>query len=211
VESPWLAVLLATSVAIGTCTWAFWSSNVGQLIFEKQRDQVLEVARTKLTESQFRIVASQVKPFGRLPLEIAVRRMSLQLVFPLLLALALQSVLKIVFLRPDIRYVRVLSVVSHAAVVWVVQEVLRLCLSYVREDYIDTLGVQRLLVDAGWPSGSERAAYVLAEVNPFIIWWIAIVTIGLAQAYDRSRRSVGLVISICYALAMVGLSLLRHS
>lgn len=103
--------------------------------------------------------------------------------------------------RRQTSYGQALAVVAAATVILALRQVVGAPLAYVRETTASALTMARL---APMMDPASPVARFLALLDVFVIWWLVVLSIGLAVLYQlRTRRVATLAAGIYVALAVV--------
>lgn len=190
-RSPWFAPFLV--LATGTVAYA---SALTPLNLHALRAQMTATMPDRPEQVDFNMAqieqtakATRWLTMATSPTVLAVR-LVLQTVFVWLLAIALQG-------RP--RFVQSLSLTVHLALILHLKDWANFLLLHVRGpdaigsplDLQAPIGLDLLL------AGENPALNVLyASVNPFSIWFLALLALGAAQAFEMPRRSAWLLAGV---------------
>jgi hypothetical protein len=107
-----------------------------------------------------------------------------------LLTLGLAGLIYLVF-RPRrdraVSFTQVLAVVAHASVILAIRQVLSVPVSFARESTggATSLGMWFPALDA-----ASFAGRFVGTLDVFVIWWVALLAIGVGILYDRQARSL---------------------
>jgi hypothetical protein len=118
-------------------------------------------------------------------------------------AVALAGVLYGVFAARGLRarFGQVLAVVVHAGVILALRDLVAAPLNYIRESLASPVTLAQLF--AALDEASPLARF-FALIDVFMIWWIAVLAIGLAVLYRTRTRAVAASLMAAY----VGIALL---
>ena len=98
-------------------------------------------------------------------------------------------------------FVQVLAVVAHAGVIVAVRDVVAAPLNYLSESLASPVTLARLF---GMLDEASPFARLFALVDPFLLWWIVVLAIGLAALYQqRTRRVAGTLLGAYVGIAVV--------
>ncbi len=199
----WLDVLVVVSLITGASAWLLWNSDVGRSVVANEQTKVMAIAKARLTEAQLQQVVEQMAQNPVTPARMAMRMAASMFMGPLVMALVCHVVFGWLLLAPTIRYVQVLSVISHASCIGLLQQLFLHALSRTSGSLSTSTSVPHLLPFLAWPSEGSLAAAGLQLLDPFSLWWVGIVSLGLARVYRASWWPFGVVLTL--ALALFGL------
>jgi hypothetical protein len=199
---PRWAGVLAVVMLLSAGLW-FWFAGTepGQLALLDQQERQLESFGQTMSEAQ-RARTEAMLPMMRFIIG------GTQLVVIPLVTFAVAGVLFGVFtaaMGGSASFRQVLAVVSHSAVITLLQQIFAVPLNYFRESMSSptSLGVFVPFLDEG-----SLAARFLGAIDLFIIWWVAVLAIGLGVLYSRRAQPifwslVGVYLIIAVVVAVV--------
>ena len=196
----WLGMLLLIAVFMGLATFLFLSTQVG-------RDAVLE-QQVSAMES-FGITVSD-EMYAQMEGRLTYARYTgaaAQLVTLPIIYLIMAGILLAIFnaaMGGDATFKQVYTVVVHSGAISIVQQLFVLPLNYVRGTMSSPTNVGAML-----PMLPEKSflTYLLGTIDIFLIWWLAVLAIGLAVLYRRRTQPVAVTLFVIYgviALAIAG-------
>jgi hypothetical protein len=94
-------------------------------------------------------------------------------------------------------YRQVLAVASHASVILALRQVIAAPLTYMRETMASPLTLNMILALSD--EGSPLASFA-AMIDVFVIWWIAVLAIGMSVLYRRSVARLATAFAGAYLL-----------
>jgi hypothetical protein len=97
-------------------------------------------------------------------------------------------------------FVQVLAVVAHAGVILALRDVVAAPLNYIRESLASPLTLVQFF---GVVDEASPIARFFALIDVFMIWWIAVLAIGLAVLYQIRTRTVAAGLMAAYAAIAV--------
>ena len=112
--------------------------------------------------------------------------------------------------RGNARFVQVLAVVAHAGVILALRQVVAAPLNYVRETLASPTTLSLLFT--GLDEASPLARF-FGILDLFVLWWAAVLALGVAALYQRRARPlilsfigayVGLAALLALAMALSG-------
>jgi len=129
-------------------------------------------------------------------------------------AMAIAALLHVAFTLRGRRaaFAQVLAVVAHAGVVVAVRDVIAAPLNYLSESLASPVTLVRLF---GMLDEASPFARMFALIDPFLLWWVVVLAIGLAVLYEQRTRSVagtligayaGIVVVLAATMAVLGKS-----
>lgn len=193
-RNPWLAPLLL--LAAGSAALAMASAPLG---LQTMRNQLTE--RMPGNPEQVDAMMAQIEQAASATRWLAMATGPLQLA----IALAVQTVfvwLLAIALRGRLRFVQSLSLMVHLAVIAHLESWVNFLLLHVRG-----AGAIRSQLDLQAPMGldlllaSDNATLnaVYASVNPFTIWFLALLALGAATVFEVPQRKAWLLAAIYWA------------
>lgn len=174
--TTWIVILLIVAV----CGAALLSTRVGRQALVDERVRVVEALGGRVDDAAY--AALQTDPPTLVYLTSGGR---LLVTPPLTLLVALGLVALAALDGARIRYVVALAVAVHASVVLAVQQLAAAPLHYLRESLISPTtiaGLMPMLDEGSWP------ARVLGSVDVFGLWWMWLLSLGLAGATGTPAR-----------------------
>lgn len=191
IPPAWFGVLLVATLVTAASPYALLTSERGRRMADAQRAESLELWRGRVPEERLKQIET-----APLAYETTARMMALAdavslLVSVFLLAAVTHFVLSVVFLRTEVTFQPILSVFSHAAVIWMLGAVFAAALSYGTMQPVRGTSLAALLPNAGWPPPSTFLGAVAASTNLFLAWWIPVVAVGLGKVYRTSPWRMG--------------------
>jgi hypothetical protein len=106
----------------------------------------------------------------------------------------------------DASFKQVLAVVSHAAVILPVSQLVALPIAYAK----GTLsGVTNLMVFFPFLDENSFAAHFLGTIDLVYVWWIVSVSIGLGVLFKRRTGSIVTTLLIVYAAIALVIAAIR--
>jgi hypothetical protein len=120
---------------------------------------------------------------------------------------ALAAVVKAIgnwFGRRDVTFAQVLSIVVHASTVLAVQAVVAAPIDYVHESLGGATSLNMLMPGLG---ESTFPARLLGAVDIFVLWWIALIAVGLGSLYQTRTLSIARWLLGAYGAGAIALAL----
>lgn len=117
-----------------------------------------------------------------------------------LLAFAVSAVLWAGFRltgAPGVAYRQVLAVVSHAAVILMLRQVITAPIVYARETLASPVTLSLFF---SVPNEASPLARFLAVVDLFVVWWVVVLAIGMSVLYHRPVRRLAVTFTAVYVL-----------
>jgi hypothetical protein len=198
----WLDVMVVVTLAIAGLQFWLLSTEPGQVAMVDQQVRQMEAFGQTVNDEQY---AALEKSIGMMRYFNA----GAVVVFSPLMTLIIGGILYAVFnagMGGSASFKQVLAVVTHAGVVPLVSALFATPLNYVRESMTSptTLAVFLPMLEEG-----SFAGRLLGFIDLFVIWWVVVLSIGLAVLYRRrmgpilvSLLSVYVVIVALIALVM---------
>lgn len=202
----WIAALAVITITVSLITFAFLSTEAGQTAWLDQQVRQREAFGSPMNEEQYaqmEKIAPYVRYFGG----------GATLVFVPIVSMIMSGLLLAIFnalLGGSATFKQVASVVAHAGSVSLVQQAFLLPLNYFRESLSSatSLGLFVPFLDE-----ANIVSRFLGTIDLFIIWWLIVLSIGLAVLFRRktapifwSFMGVYVVIALVIALVMRGAS-----
>lgn len=195
VQRPkWLGMLLLTSIIAAILMGGFFSTSVGQ---EAWMDEAL--SRTAASSGE--VSDQQIEAFEKIQPYAGPMYVATALFIGPLVSLLVSGVFFVIFnaiLGATSTFRQLFSVVVHSGVIGTIQNVFMWPLNYFREvvspSPTSLAAFLPMLDEDGW-------AYGFAEfVDLFHVWWIIILSIGLAILYKKKAGSIAISLLILYGL-----------
>ena len=110
------------------------------------------------------------------------------------------------FLGAQTTFVHMLAVVAHAGVIFALQQVFVVPLNYARESILPptTLAAFFPILD-----GESFVYRLLSGVDLFYLWWLMVLSIGLAVLWRRETRPIATTLLVVYAAIAVVIAAVR--
>jgi len=174
--TAWVVVVLV----VAACGGALLSTAVGRQALVDERVRVVEALGGRVDDAAY--ARLQADPPALVYLTSGGR---LLLTPPITMLVALGLVALAASSAARIRYVVALAIAVHATVVLAVQQVVATPLHYVRESLTsptNIAGLLPVLEEGSWP------ARWLGSVDVFGLWWMWLLSVGLAAATGTPAR-----------------------
>ena len=174
--TTWIAV----AFVVALCGGALLSTPVGRQALVDERVRVVEALGGRVDDAAY--AALQTDPPALVYLTSGGRFL---LTPPMTLLVALGLVMLAASSGARVRYVVALAIVVHATVVLAVQQVVATPLHYLRESLTsptNIAGLLPMLEEGSWP------ARLLGSVDVFGLWWMWLLSVGLAAATGTPAR-----------------------
>ena len=192
----WFGMMALVLVVSAVCTGVFFSTEVGQTAW---LDQLVEQARKtgqEMPEAQWSTMQTMAKYMG------AVYAVSTLVVAPIIWV-AVSGILFAVFnaaLGGTATFRQLFSVFVHSTAITVVQQLFVTPLNYVRETISSATN---LAVFLPMLDESSFLAKLLGAIDLFLIWWIVVLSIGLAVLFKRKTGPIAAGLFIVYGVIAV--------
>lgn len=201
IQQPRTLDLAVLVVAISAaCTAGYLSTHVGQLAGLDQQVRQLEAFGVEVTDDRY----AQLRHLA--PYRSAVSAATIVLGWPLAWVV-LAWIVKWIGdrVRAAVSYAQVLAVVVHASAILAVRSIVALPVNYARESLGGATSLTLLMPAFG---ESTFPARLFGALDVFVLWWIALMAIGLGKLYERptvsiARWLVGAYAAVAIALAVV--------
>jgi hypothetical protein len=108
------------------------------------------------------------------------------------------------FGRRDVTFAQVLSILVHASAVLALQAVIAAPINFVRESLGGATSLSLLMPGFG---ESTFPARLLGAVDIFILWWIALIAVGLGLLYETRALRIARWLLGAYGAAAIALAL----
>ncbi|MBI2188959.1 MAG: YIP1 family protein [Acidobacteria bacterium] len=197
----WADVLAVAFLAAFTATALVLETETGELALLDQLERTVSTFDRRVDEAQYADV-QELSAHGTAYAFVTA------LVSGPLLAVSLSAALVAIFRAPAgraVRYRQVLAIASHAGVILALRQVIAAPVIYVRETMASplTLSMFFTLLDE-----SSAFARFTGMIDLFVIWWIAVLAIGVSVLYQRPAVRVAAAIAGVYVLlaALVALA-----
>jgi len=181
VRNPaFLAAWIVVVLVVAACGSALLSTRVGRQALVDERVRVVEALGGRVDDGAY--AAWQADPPALVYLTSGGR---LLLTPPVTLLVALGLVVLASASGHHIRYVVALAIAVHASVVLALQQVVATPLHYVRESLTsptNLVGFLAMLEEGSWP------ARLLGSIDVFGLWWMWVLSVGLAAATGIPSR-----------------------
>jgi hypothetical protein len=174
--TAWTVVL----VVVAVCGASLLTTRVGRQALVDERVRVVEALGGRVDDAAY--AALQADPPALVYLTSGGR---LLLTPPVTLAIALGLVALAALNGARVRYGVALAIVVHASLVLALQQVVATPLHYLHESLTsptNVAGLVRMLDEGSWP------ARLLGSVDVFGLWWMWVMSIGLAAATGTPAR-----------------------
>lgn len=190
--TTWVVVLLAVIL----CGGLLLSTEVGQQALVDERVRVTEALGQRVDDAEY--ARLQADP----PLLVYLTSGGRLLLMPLTtLAVAAGLLLLARIDGVKVTYVTALAITVHATVVLAVQQIVALPFHYVQEALTSpttVAGVLRIFDEGTW------AARVFGTIDVFGLWWMWLLSVGLAAAAGKpSRRYLWRLLAVYVGVAVV--------
>jgi len=176
-----LALLIVLISAM--CSAGFLMTRVGQLAALDQQVRQLESFGATVTDDSYAELRRWV------PYRPAISAVVMLVGWPVLW-LALTAILKTIGDRTGgqhATFAQVLTVVVHASAILAVREIVAAPINYARESIGGATSLSMLLPAFG---ESTFPARLLGAVDLFLVWWVALVAMGLGILYQTRTLSI---------------------
>ena len=200
----WLDMLLLITFVVAALQFWFLSTEAGRHALLDQQVRQMESFGMTVGDEQYAQM-QQGLPMARYFATGAT------LVFSPLMTVIIAGVLFAVFnagLGGNARFRQVFSIVTHAGVVILLQNLFLAPLNYARESMSSAtnLAVFLPMLDEG-----SLAARFLGMIDLFFIWWIVVLAIGLGVLYKRRTQPIAAGLLVVYVLIAAVVALVMRA
>jgi len=199
----WVGVLLLTTLVIAGLWFWFLSTESGQVAMLDQQVRQIEAWGQTVSEEQYTGIERSL-PVMRYIVS------GTTLVMGPLMTLLTAGLLFAVFnagLGGNATFKQVFSIVTHAGIVMLLQALVVMPLNYVRES---TTSAFNLAVFLPMLDENSLAARFLGMIDLFIIWWLIVLSIGLAVLYRRRTQPIAIGLLTVYVVIAAGIALIMR-
>ena len=189
------ALALVTLVSFGAMA-AFLASDVGQLALVDQWERTALAFGQTVDETRY----AEMQRLSGYGIPYAAASASVR---GPVAAGAIAAVVYMVFGARGRRatFAQVLAVVAHAGVILALRDVVAAPLNYARESFASPVTLVSL---AGMLDEGSPVARFLALLDVFVLWWLAVLALGLAVLYrSRTRVMVATVFGLYIGIALL--------
>lgn len=194
VDQPrWLGMLVLVVIVVAGASGFFLSTEVGRQALIEQQVNTLESFGLSIGDEQYEAMARQAR------LAAYIQPAATLIMFPLMTVVA-AGVLFVVFyalVGGGATFRQMFTVVTHAGVIVVAQQLFVAPLNYMRESMSSpaTLGAFFPMLEP-----SSFIARVLGTIDLFLVWWAMVLAIGLAVLYKRRTAPIAIALLMVYGL-----------
>jgi hypothetical protein len=194
--SRWFGMMALVLVISAVCTGGFFSTEVGQTAWLDQAVESTRQSGREMPEAQWATMQKIASYMG------PIYAVSTLVIAPLIW-LVVTGILFAVFnaaLGGTATFRQLYAVFVHSTAVTVVQQLFVTPLNYVRETMSSAtnLAVFLPMLDEG-----SFLAKLLGMVDLFLIWWVIVLSIGLAVLFKRKTGPIAAGLFIVYAVIAV--------
>jgi hypothetical protein len=192
----WFGMMALVLIISAVCMGAFFSTQVGQTAW---LDQVVEKARQsgqEMPEAQWAAMQKMASYMG------IIYAVSALVIAPIMW-LAVSGLLFAVFnaaLGGTSSFKQLFAVFVHSTAITVVQQLFVAPLNYVRETMTSATN---LAVFLPMLDESSFLAKLLGTIDLFLIWWVVVLSIGLAVLFKRKTGPIAAGLFIVYGVIAV--------
>jgi hypothetical protein len=192
----WLGMMLAVILVTAVCTGGFLMTPVGQQAY---MDNQIESTRRWVGE----VSEAQVAGMERmLPYAAPISAVSIAIIMPIMW-LVMAGILFAVFsaaLGGTATFKQVFAVMVHSSAISFVQQLFVTPLNYARESMSSAtnLAVFLPMLDEG-----SFLAKFLGTIDLFMVWWVVLLSIGLAVLFKRKTGPIATGLFVVYGIIAV--------
>ena len=192
-QPRWLGMLVLVIIVVAGTSGFFLSTEVGRQAVIEQRVNILESFGISISDEQYETMARQAR------LAAYIQPAATLITFPVV-TVVVAGVLFVVFyafVGGGATFRQMFSVVTHAGVILVVQQLFVVPLNYVRESMSSpaTLGAFFPMLEP-----SSFIARFLGTIDLFLVWCAMVLAIGVAVLYQRRTAPIAIAFLMVYGL-----------
>lgn len=187
---PWMDLLLVAALITGAATYVFGNSEAGRAAMREQRTATIERMRGRVADAQLAALEQSPLAYGMTARSTAVAKAIGIITGTLLWAAAVHLLFSVVLLRGEIGFSAVMAAFSQGAIVWMIGELFLVALAWASGQPRAAASPVELLPFVDWPAPATFGGSVLSRIDLFDLWWIPVVSLGLAAVYGVSAWSV---------------------
>jgi hypothetical protein len=206
-ETPkWFGVMALTIVIIAGATGWFYSTQVGRLAALDQAEQSMRVFSSLMSEQQMSEARRQMEDTyrnGSLMRVAGWPIVAVVIVSPIM-ALVIAGLVKLIFgvaMGGTATFKQVFAVVAHSYVVSMVAVLVVTPLNYVRES-LNSATTLRIFVPM--LDDTNFLARLLGHIDLMTLWWILVLSTGIAVLYKRKTTGVAISLVAVYGVIAIG-------
>jgi len=177
----WAGVLVLAAALVAASHLLFWTGAVGRQMLDTQRQELVERMRGRLPQESLDRLERAPMGYRQTGIGNGLGRAFGIIVSVLLWTAAVHLLLSVLLLRTDVTFAQVLSIFSHAALLWAASEMLSVSLMYLDGTMRSGSSLPALLPVIDWPSQSTFAGALLRRADLFDLWWVGVVSVGVAR------------------------------
>lgn len=192
-EPRWFGALAVVCVTGASLVGGFLSTDVGQQAWLDQAVRASESFGGQVTDEQY-------QGFEKLAAYAGYLAAGQMLIVAPVMMLILAGLLFAIFsaaLGGEASFRQVFAVVAHTGAVSTLQQLFTVPLNYARESMSSATNVAvflPMLDEAGF------AARLLGAIDLFLVWWVFVLSVGLAVLYRRKTRPIALALLAVYGV-----------
>jgi hypothetical protein len=195
----WAGMLLLSTVIIAVCAALPMTTEAGRQATLEQQIEQMEAFGVEVNEERY---SAMQRRMGIAPYTTA----GFVLLFTPLITLAVTGILFVVFnavLGGDASFRQLFSVVVHASVISALAQLFTGPLNYFRGSMASAtnLGVLLPMIDEASFLGK-----LLRTIDVFLIWWVLVLSIGLAVLYRRRTQPIAITLFAIYGVIAVAIA-----
>jgi hypothetical protein len=187
----WLGMLLLVTIVPALLWFWFLTTDSGQTAFLDQQVRQMESFGQTVTDEQYEGIE---KTLAFMPYLVGGSTLVMGPIMTLIIAGLLFAVFN-AGLGGDATFKQVFSVVTHAGVVPLLQALFTIPMNLMRESMASPTN---LFVFFPMLEEGSAVARFLGIIDLFIIWWIAVLSIGLAVLYRRRTTPIFTGLMVTY-------------
>jgi hypothetical protein len=195
-QPRWFGMMALVILVTVACTGGFLATTVGQQAWLDQAVRSTESFGRTVSDEQYAGMEKMAKYAAPLAaVQIAIVSPIITLIFAGILFAVFNAAL-----GGDASFKHVFSVVVHASVVTVVQQIFVTPLNFVRESMSSAtnLSVFLPMLDE-----SSFVTKFLGTIDLFLIWWVVVLSIGLSVLYRRKTGPIAIGLFVVYGIIAI--------
>lgn len=195
----WFGMVAVTAVITALGMYLFLSTEVGQQAVVDQQVSTMESFGRQVNDEAYAAIEQQAQ-YAKY-----INPATILVVSPIMVAI-IAGVLLGIFnaaLGGDASFKKMLAVVAHAGPVSVVQQLFSLPINYMRGSASSPTNLSVF-----FPMVSDEGFFgsLLGTIDLFLLWWVAVLAIGLSVLYRRPTRGMLIGLLIIYAVIALAIA-----
>lgn len=205
-----IGVLLLSVAVAAAAHLLFWNSGVGRRILDQSRLETVERMRGRVPDATLDRVVSAPMGYRQTAVGSAMGQVMSIVSAVLLWTAAVHLTFSAILLRPETSFGRVLAVFGSAASIWTLGQLVNIGLMGLDGLPRSGTSLPSLVPRAGWPEPWTFRGAVLVRVDVLDLWWVPVVSAGVARLYGVSVwRVLAATVGVKLMLVLVGAAFFR--